>query len=296
MQKKIEQKALIVCVFFNLIMAGAGLWVFLSTGIQALFLDFFFSFIAALSAVSAIIISKVSKRKTKHYPNGLYFLEPLYAILKSLLTLFLLIFSVISTATSAYHYFSKGIGEPMHIGPVFPYAIAMVIICFSLGFFNRHQNKKINGTSTILTAESKSNFIDGILSLGVGVAVIPLSFISLDGSLSFLHFTGDFFITTILVLLSIKEPLRVLISSFRELSGASTSDNAIALTVRNCLNTYIPNSENYTYTIFKTGMQIRIQLRLQLTSLEQISICNLRNQILLEMQKQYENTEVVITL
>ena len=86
MQKKIEQKALIVCVFFNLIMTGAGLWVFLSTGIQALFLDFFFSFIAALSAVSAIIISKVSKKQTKHYPYGLYFLEPLYAIFKSLFT------------------------------------------------------------------------------------------------------------------------------------------------------------------------------------------------------------------
>ena len=143
-------------------------------------------------------------------------------------------FSVISTAVSAYQYFSKGIGTPMHIGPVFPYAIVMVIICFSLGFFHQHQNRKINGCSTILTAESKSNFVDGILSFGVGIAVIPLSVISIDGSLGFLHYTGDFFITTILVLFSIKEPIRVLIASFRELSGASTTDQEILMTVRNC--------------------------------------------------------------
>ena len=59
MQKKLEQNALIVCVFFNVIMTGAGLWVYLSTGIQALFLDFFFSFIAVISSLSAIIISNM---------------------------------------------------------------------------------------------------------------------------------------------------------------------------------------------------------------------------------------------
>ena len=113
-------------------MTIAGLLVFLATGIQALFLDFFFSLIATLSVISAIIIANASKKKTTHYPNGLYFLEPLYAIFKSLLTLFLLIFSVISTAVSAYQYFSKGIGTPMHIGPVFPYAILWLSFVFPL--------------------------------------------------------------------------------------------------------------------------------------------------------------------
>ena len=215
--KKVERNALIVSVFVNIIMTGAGLWVFLATGIQALFLDFAFSLIAVISSISAVVISYISKKKTKHYTNGLYFLEPLYAVFKSLLTLFLLITSVISTAISAYAYFTKGIGGPMNIGPVFPYAVAMVVLCFGLSFFNKYENKKINGVSTILAAESKSNFVDGVLSFGVGAAIVPLSLISINGPLGFLHYTGDFFITTILVLFTIKESVRVLLSSFREL-------------------------------------------------------------------------------
>ena len=66
-QKQIERNTLLVGVIVNLIMSGVGLWVFLVTDIQALFLDFFFSFIATLSAISALVISKASKRKTKYY-------------------------------------------------------------------------------------------------------------------------------------------------------------------------------------------------------------------------------------
>ena len=213
-QKKIEGRALAVSAFADFIMAASGFFVFYITGIQALCLDGFFSLIAAVSCIAAMVISKVSGKRTKHYPGGMYFLEPLYAIFKSLLTLYLLIASVQSTAATAYVYFTRGIGTPMNTAPVVPYAIAMVALCFSLGFFNHHQNKIINYASTILTAESKSNFVDGILSLGVGIAVIPLHFIPINSNLGFLHYTGDFFITVILVLCSIKEPVEVLLSSF----------------------------------------------------------------------------------
>ena len=131
-QKMIERNSLIVSTIVNVILTLSGLWIFLTTNIQALFLDFFFSFIAIISSVTAIIISRVSKKNTKHYPDGIYYLEPLYAIFKSLLILSLITFSVISTGISAYNYFAYGIGEPMNIAPVLPYSISMGTHCKSL--------------------------------------------------------------------------------------------------------------------------------------------------------------------
>ena len=78
-QKRIESNALIVSAFIDIIMAGAGFFIFLQTGIQALFLDFFFSLIASASAISAVVISNISKRKTETAKDRLF---P-YPVLKS---------------------------------------------------------------------------------------------------------------------------------------------------------------------------------------------------------------------
>lgn len=296
-QKSRERRALIISAFINLMMTAAGLWIFSVTGIQALFLDFFFSFIAALSAITAIVISKVSTKITTHYPNGIYFLEPFYAISKSLLTLFLLAISVFSTTASAYAYFIQGVGEPMKISSVLPYSFAMVILCFGLGFFNKHQNKRMNNASAILTAESKSNFIDGILSLGVGIAVIPLHLTPLDSAWGFLHYTGDFFITTVLVLFSVKEPIKVLISSFRELSGGTTTDKVITKNIHSIAKKHLSMiTERFECNIYKIGMHFKVQICLHMEKIEMETLELVRKQISNDLYAIYENTEVTFTI
>lgn len=294
-QKQIEKKSLIVSSIVNLIIAGAGAWVFAVTHIQALFLDFFFSFIAVMSSVVAIIISHASKKKTISYPGGLYFLEPLYAILKSLLTLSLLVVSVVGTSTTAYGYFADGVGSPMNIGPVLPYTISMVVLCFGLGFFNKAQNKKINNISTILTAESKSNFIDGLQSMGVGVAIVFLSFIDINSPLGFLHYTGDFFITVVLVLISLKEPLKVLISAFKELSGGTTDDKAVKSNVNRVITSNFASvKERIRSDVFKVGMHIKVRISL-LDEINQDTLSRLvkaQQKTIEELRKTYDSLEV----
>lgn len=70
-QKKIERNSLIVSAIVNFIMAAAGVTVFFVTKLQSLFLDGFFSFIAFLSTIMAIVFSKVSNKKNKTYPTGM---------------------------------------------------------------------------------------------------------------------------------------------------------------------------------------------------------------------------------
>jgi len=294
-QKDVERRALIMSSIVNLIMAVAGIWVFMVTNIQALFLDGVFSLIGFASAVAAVIISKISQKRTGTYPDGLYFMEPLYAICKSLLTLALLVISLQATAVTAYDYFYHGIGEAMNISPVLPYTIGMVILCFGLSIYNKYQNKKINNTSTILSAESKSNVIDGLLSLGVGAGIVLLYFIDINGPLGFLHYTGDFFITAVLFLLSLKVPVVVLIQSFIELSNGVTKDQDVKKHVSKALNTHLGTIiEKKKYDIFKVGMLIKVRIslpeKIKKETLEEVTIA--RERIMNELNGVYDNVEI----
>jgi predicted Co/Zn/Cd cation transporter (cation efflux family) len=294
-QKQIETRSLIVSTIGNGIFTAAGIWVFMATRIQALFLDCFFSFIALLSTIMAVVISKTSRKTTGAYPEGLYFLEPLYAILKSLLELSLLVYSVVATAIPAYRYFAYGIGAEMNTGPVLPYVIILVVLCFSLGIYNSLQNRKIHYTSTILSAESKANFVDGLQSAGVGVGVILLSLADEKGPLGFLHYTGDFFITLILALLSLKLPIKVLISAFRELSGGTTDDKAITQTVNAVLEAHLGNGiKRKRCDICKVGMHITIRIFLPAPlrddTIEELK--RAREKILGELRLQYDSLEL----
>ena len=291
-QKKIEKQSLIVSSIVNLIMAVAGIVVFIITGLQSLFLDGFFSFFAFLSNLMAITFSTISKKKNSSYPTGMYFLEPLYGIVKSLLMFFLLIYSLIESSITAYNYFSLGIGETIQINSVIIYSIAMVAMCFALSFFNKKQNQKINNTSTMLTAESKSNLVDGIISGGVGLLIMLLLFISINGKLGFLHYTGDFFITLILVAISFKEPVKLFTMSLREISGATIKDKEIKKTVRKIVNKIIKDEElDNKFEVYKIGMHIRVVILLE-DNIDEEILRRLKTDALQEIKENFDSVTI----
>lgn len=290
-QKEIENRSLIVSTLGNFVIGGAGVAIFIVTGLNALFLDGVFSLIALFSSLIAVFISRNSHKQTKTFPQGLFFLEPLYAILKSLATLLLIIITLLETSETAYAYFVHGIGHEMTTGSVLPYTICMVILCFSLGFYNRKQNAKINGVSTMIEAEAKGNFIDGLISAGVGLAMIALKFIAIDGSLGFLHYTGDFFITLFLVIFSIKEPVTVLTTAFKELTNATTSDQDIRESVHEALKPYLGEvQEQVEVYIFKQGMQITVRITiLEMEDTELIAyLASHKAELLNRLRQQHE--------
>lgn len=252
-QKHIENRALIVTTIVNTVVAGAGVWMYFITGLHTMFLDGFFSLIALISTVIALLISKLSSIRTKYYPHGLYFLEPLYAVFKSVLLIGMMIYAILSSFQTAIQYFLYKQGTVMETAPVPLYAVAMTVLCLGLAVFNRSQYKQTNCTSTMLRAEAQTNLIDGLQSLGIGVAVIILRFIPLDSMFGFLHYTGDFFIVSVLVATSIKDPFVILFDSFRELTGGVTKDTDICNVVSNATGL-----EPTEFIIYKTGMRLRV--------------------------------------
>lgn len=128
-QKLLERKALIVGIVINVLQVLAGMAVFFMTGLKAMFLDFSFTAISVLSGMVAVYLSSRTVRTTERFPNGMFALEPIYAICKAIFTMSLLVYSLIDVCRVAYDYFVFGSGERIETGPVVIYEILTVIVC-----------------------------------------------------------------------------------------------------------------------------------------------------------------------
>ena len=253
-----------------------------------MFLDGFFSLVALLSALIAVLISKLSRKTTKYYPHGLYFLEPLYAVFKAVLMIALMIFALITSSQVAYDYFINGEGQIMETAPIPAYAVAMTVLCLGLAFFNHKQYRKTNNTSTMLRAESQTNLIDGLQSAGIGIAILVLQLIPLDSAFGFLHYTGDFFIAAILVATSLKDPVVLFFDSFRELTGGTAKDKKICAAV--ALSTGLQPAD---FSIYKIGMKIKVCI--PMSTITQTDIAA-KEKMLQTLRQHYEHTDTEYTV
>ena len=273
--KQIERKALGVGIIINILMVVAGAIVFFMTGLKAMFLDTTFTVISVVSGLVATYLSSRTVRTTERFPNGMFALEPIYAICKAIFTLSLLVFSFLDVAQVAWDYFVLGVGERTSFGPVVIYQILTVATCFGLLVYYRRQNARIGDSSMMLRAEAQSTLVDGMISFGIGLAAVALVLLPAGGPLDFLHYTGDFFITTVIVILAVKEPVEVLRDAFVELVGGVHEDEDTNAFVEQAAQRHLPANTEYEKTmIFKTGMNYTVDVYLASTG-ESIDVADL---------------------
>jgi len=284
-QKQIENRALVVTVVVNVFLAAAGIGMYFLTGLTTMFLDGMYSAIALLSTIVGLLISLFSRIKTKNHPAGLYFMEPLYALLKVFMIFTVLITGVVLSVPVVIEYFVTGTGEIIEAGAVPFYAIFATSVCLGLSLFNRMQFKKTNSTSTMLRAEAQTNLIDGVQSAGIGIAFLVIQFIPIDSAFGFLHYTGDFFITLVLVVISVKDPIILLLDSFRELTDGIAKDTDIYDAVKEA--TGLNTSD---FTVIKTGMMIRVCIPMTLVTDADIQK---KEEMLKILHRRYENADIV---
>lgn len=293
--KKIERKALTVGIVVNILMVLAGATVFFMTGLKAMFLDTTFTVISVVSGIVATFLSSRTVRTTDRFPNGMFALEPIYAICKAMFTLSLLVFSFLDVAQVAYDYFVFGVGERMTLGPVVVYQIVTVLACAGLFLYYRRENRRIGDASMMLRAESQSTLVDGMISFGIGVAAVVLLLLPYGTPLDFLHYTGDFFITTAIVILAIKEPVEVLRDAFVELVGGVHDDDEVNAFVEEAAQRHLPADTEYDRTlIFKTGMNFTVDVYLTGVG-ETLNVANLsacKNALESELRKRLHIVDV----
>lgn len=262
--KSIERKALRIGIAINILMVLAGYSVFMITGLKAMFLDASFTVISVVSGIIAVILSRKSGRTSERFPRGMFALEPMYAIAKAMFTLSLLIFAVLDASSVAVEWLLYGEGEPIKAGPVLVYEIITVLMCAGLLALYKHYDARIRGASTMVQAEMNSTFIDGAISLGIGIAALAIVLLPQSAAFAWIHYTGDFWITLVIALCAIKEPVGVLKAAFIELVGGVHTDSDVQQLVEEYAVQHIPEQTEFEQVlVFKTGMNYRIDVQLR---------------------------------
>ncbi len=219
-----ENRALLVGAIANLFMASIAWVTFYFSNSEAILLDGNYSFIMFLGVLVAMKIAAVKAHKTKTFPLGKFFYESLYSFIKGLMILGVLLMSVATAVIRVLMYFT-GSGENIPLlvpEPILYYAFLCVFICYGVSFFYYKQNCAIGHQSILLKTEQKATFVDGTLSLGIGVGIFFLS--QGTNGPSFIPYLADSFFVLILAFLLIKEPLTIIRESVIELAGGTLQD------------------------------------------------------------------------
>jgi len=267
---------------------------------QALFLDGNFSFLMFVALFAAIRISTIKEKRTELFPYGQFVYEALYSLLKGLMISGVLLVSFIQNTATIFHFISGGETNVLNTGVILVYAITMVILCFGSAINYKRQNKKTQNSSTILRAEYSGAIVDGFMSAGIGVALVSIKFISLEGTFGFLHYIGDSLLVLLLCVLLGKGPLRLIRDSFIEIAGGVLQDKNNKSQIEGILNKYLLTDGllkgNY---ISKTGSSYLVVAYLNTKVViaagsEKIEAC--RRQIHDELSKRHPNVMFEIVL
>ncbi|TVQ72837.1 MAG: cation transporter [Oceanospirillales bacterium] len=221
-----ENRALLIGAAANIFMALIAWFTFYYSNSEAILLDGNYSFIMFLGVLVAMKIVAVRATKTKTFPLGKFFYESLYSFVKGLMILGILVMSVATALIRIVMYFT-GASEniPMLIPePILYYALACAVICYGVSFFYFQQNRSIGNTSILLKTEQKATFVDGTLSIGIGLGVFFLSQEGSGAGGGFIPYLADSFFVLILAALLIKEPLTIIKESVIELAGGTLQD------------------------------------------------------------------------
>ena len=224
MVPKNENRALLIGAAANIIMAVMAWVTYYYSNSEAILLDGNYSFIMFLGVLVAMKIVAVRATKSSTFPLGKFFYESLYSFIKGLMILGVLVMSVATAVIRIVMYFT-GLSDniPMLVpDPILYYALACAVICYGVSFFYYRQNRDLGNTSILLKTEQKATFVDGTLSLGIGVGVFFLSRGAVSGG--FIAYLADSFFVLILAAMLIKEPLVIIRESVIELAGGTLQD------------------------------------------------------------------------
>ena len=258
MHRKKENRALLIGAFANIFMAVIAWITSYYSNSEAIILDGNYSFIMFIGVLVGLKIVVIRANKTKTFPLGKFFYESLYSFIKGLMILGVLIMSV-TTAIIRILIYLRGGSEniPMLIPePILYYALACSIISYCVSFFYYYQNSSISNTSILLKTEQKSTFVDGTLSLGIGLGVFFLSQEGANLGDSFIPYLADSFFVLILSTILIKEPLNIIKESVIELAGGTLQNKKKQEEFKKVINSNMPEDlEIEGIFISKNGSQ-----------------------------------------
>jgi cation diffusion facilitator family transporter len=206
----LEQKALRRSVWGNLFFAALGFGFAASSQSEAILLDGFFSLVAWLMSVLTIRVAKLVQGPADEWFHfGYAAFEPMLNTVKGLLLLGVCGFSLASAIKALLSE-----GRPLNPGWALVYAVIAAVGAGLLAVLQNRTAKKTR--SPLLEVDVKNWKIDAILSAGVGVAFLA-AFVLRDSQWSYLLPYVDPALVTLLVVIMIRDPVKIVIEGVAEL-------------------------------------------------------------------------------
>lgn len=283
----IEKKSLVASAWINFLMALSGWAAYSISGSQALLLDGNFSFVSFIAILFAIRIATTKIRRTHILPFGQFIYESFFAAAKGIMIIGMLLMALIVNIDRVFKYLDGQSAQVLNTDIILFYSIIMVLLCFGLAIYHKNNNRKLGNSSTILLAEYTGVKMDGLVSLGVGICLVSIQFISIDGDWAFLHYIGDSLVVIMLVIIFGKGPFIIVRNAFVEIMGGVLQneeqrqfilsilkkhlephklllDDYISKTGSNYLVIAYINSANLSYVGHETIKQIRVDIQTEL--------------------------------
>jgi len=161
---ELETSALSLSRYGYAVMAVAGLVFAGLTGSGAILLDGAYSLVSFIMVLLAGRVAKlVETPDSDNFHFGYAYFEPLLNTIRGLLILLLVAFGVGSAVIAL----SSG-GRPLNAGMALAYSVIIGAICISLSVVQRRNAKRTG--SPLLEVDARNWFIDGMLTIAVGVA------------------------------------------------------------------------------------------------------------------------------
>lgn len=296
----IEKRSLIVGAVINLIMALSGWLAYYLSNSQALLLDGNFSFIVFLSTLVAINISSIKSKKTKLFPFGQFVYEALYSFLKGIMIIGMLLVAFTDNLSKIFHFINGKETSLLNTEVILVYSLLMTLICFGMAAYYKHQNNKVNNSSTILRAEYSAAIIDGFMSAGIGIALVGISLLSPEGSLGFLNYIGDAILVILLCVLLGKEPFILVRDSFVEIAGGTLQNQTDKKNIEDILEKHLSSEKLLIDSyISKTGSSYLVIAYISAQGLEKLGFektKQIRELIINNLKENYKESIFEIVL
>lgn len=296
----IEKRSLIVGAVINLIMALSGWLAYYLSNSQALLLDGNFSFIVFLSTLVAINISSIKSKKTKLFPFGQFVYEALYSFLKGIMIIGMLLVAFTDNLSKIFHFINGKETSLLNTEVILVYSLLMTLICFGMAAYYKHQNNKVNNSSTILRAEYSAAIIDGFMSAGIGIALVGISLLSPEGSLGFLNYIGDAILVILLCVLLGKEPFILVRDSFVEVAGGTLQNQTDKKNIEDILEKHLSSEKLLIDSyISKTGSSYLVIAYISAQGLEKLGFektKQIRELIINNLKENYKESIFEIVL
>lgn len=214
----LEQRALRRSVWGNLFFAALGFGFAASSESEAILLDGFFSLVAWLMSLLTIRVARLVQGPADDWFHfGYAAFEPMLNTVKGLLLLGVCGFSL----ASAIKALLAG-GRPLNPGWALMYAVIAALGAGLLAMLQHRAAKKTR--SPLLEVDVKNWKVDALLSTGVGVAFLA-AFVLRDARWSHLLPYVDPALVTLLVVIMIRDPVKIVIEGVGELLAVAPEES-----------------------------------------------------------------------